>query len=507
MADLLTRKGARNLTRMMDRVASVIQAHPDSLGIPAEVALDYAKRSDLLSDTIELKAAENYPVTAAGETQQVDKTPAADNDPEVPQPSAESAGPTDEDPKSDDQNKPETYYEGGSSKVAEDDALLRKLLAEEGMTDKKAAPEWAQPAKDETGTSVEPTPAAQPHWDANAIADDRGGPYLAESDEPYMSGQFAQNWFHQLHDKQVAGVLPQVDAKLASLADGDVEGLRDIAAGMRRIIEADVGISKMPGMSPSQLRGEIDRIVKLRQEIEKIATQYEAVLKQLKDLEKEEKAGLATLKKAAGEMREKGKYLAETETALLQFTAYLTEKRPGIEQMIARGDEYKGQKAGDFFGRVATQLGDETAAAVESIYEATKEDLSHTKMAVRGLKVVQKAASFDEGTLKQAGVTDMIVSLKEWIAGKADSVAQRILGFAGDISKWFRGFVERTKIVRKKSTGLKSVLDDAMKAMDGALATAGRIASDKGAADESDDEACGEDKVASDNQQGFNLFE
>ncbi len=226
-------------------------------------------------------------------------------------------------------------------------------------------------------------------------------------------------------------------------------------------------LDRMPGFSGMQLRQQIDRIGQVQRELKILTTQYEEAIKQMGELEKEERAGLAKLKDAAGEMREKGKYCAQAEDALLEFTAYLTDKRPGIEQMIARPDDKKfGDKAGDFFGRVAAQLGEDVSRAVGIIYEATKEDLTHSTMAVRGLKVVQKTAGLDPRIIKQAGLTDMIVGVKEWLAGKA----RGFMGLVGDIGRWLKGFVERTKMVSKSTSDLTSALQHARKEIDKALA-------------------------------------
>lgn len=473
MSDLLTRKGARNLTETLDRVATAVQNRHSLLGIPARVAQDFAYRCDLLSDAIERTAVNNFPIEAAAE---VDTTPAQDNDPDVKGVTEESGGTTNESPKSSDQNKPESY----SGKSASDDEE-----EDEGQS-KEASPEFAQPAKDETGESVD---HGESGYDANAIADDRGGPYKQDGDESYMRGEFSQERFHQLHDKQVSGQMPGVDAKLAAVVEGDLKSLRELSAALREVV-AQVPVSKMPGFSPMQLRAKIDRIVALRQEIEVMTAQYEEVLKKLKGLEKEEAAGLAELKKAAGQMREKGQYLVETERAMLQFTAYLTDKVPGIEQMIAKGEEYKGEKAGDFFGRVAAQLGAEVAESVEAIYAATKEDLTHSTMAVRGLKVVVKTSSFSAEQQKTAGVADIVVGLREWLAGGAvDNVVRRLLNFAGDIGRWVKGFFVRTKIVEKETKSLLDAIKAAQSDMDGALA-ASRVRT-----------------ASEDNDWGFNLSE
>ena len=62
---MLTRQGARRLTSMLDRIASVIQDHPGVLGINNKIAKDFAYRCDLLSDAIETRAVQNFPRQAS----------------------------------------------------------------------------------------------------------------------------------------------------------------------------------------------------------------------------------------------------------------------------------------------------------------------------------------------------------------------------------------------------------------------------------------------------------
>lgn len=61
----LTRRGARNLTATIDRIASVVQDNPALLGIDSRIAKDFAYRCDLISDAIETTAISNYPKAAA----------------------------------------------------------------------------------------------------------------------------------------------------------------------------------------------------------------------------------------------------------------------------------------------------------------------------------------------------------------------------------------------------------------------------------------------------------
>jgi len=279
---------------------------------------------------------------------------------------------------------------------------------------------------------------------------------------------------HENPAKQ-AELLPKIHELLGRPAPGgglsakqahDLAEAKALVDGTITAAAPPTEISRMPGFSPQQLRAHIDQLGKTRQELELLTAQFETQLKQIKALEKEEKKGMTALKKAASEMRDQGRFVAEAETALIQFTAYLTDKKPGIAQMIATEAEVKpGQKAGDFFGRIAAQLGDEVAATVQEIYEATEEDLTHVTQAVRGLKLIQKTSSFDSSTLKTAGVLDMVLDVKEWIAGKA----RKLFQFVGDIGRWVKGFMLRTKVVKDKKDDLKSALSDAMREIDAVM--------------------------------------
>lgn len=380
----LTRKGARELTSAIDRVAECVQNNHNILGIDPKIAMDFAYRCDLISDAVETTAVNNHPL---------------------------------------DKN--------------------------------------AEYAADEIGAETK-------------------GPIYQEDPSPDLKGQFTQKEFQQLTDEVEGSSSPKfVDngKKLASAVDAVLaaDNSLDLITAMETLNtelqegEEKVAKGKLPGFSPMQLKQEIDRLSALRQEIVTHSAQFEAVIKRLKDLEKEEKAGLANLKKAAQQMREKGKYVFEAEQAMLEFTAYLQDKRPGIEQMIEDPNDPKskyGEKAGDMFGRIAAQLGQEVADQVQVIYAETKEDLTHTVMAVRGLKIVEKTASMPAGAAKTAGIADIAVGIKDWLAGGVDRAAQRIIGFVGDVGKWLKGFVLRTKMVRKSKDNLERALGNAEKKID-----------------------------------------
>jgi len=226
----------------------------------------------------------------------------------------------------------------------------------------------------------------------------------------------------------------------------------------------EITITSMPGFAPMQMRALIDKTATARREIEVVSAQFEDTLRKLKGLEDEEKAGLAALKKAAAELREKGSYCAQAETAILQFTAKPTRKPPGIEQMIAKPDDKKWEnKAGDLFGRISAQLGEEVADAVQVLYDQCKEDLVHVTTAIGALKIVNKVSSLPAPVVKEAGIADVVVGIKEWFAGKVNPIVRKIMDFTGDITRWVKGFVERGRIAKKANDDIKGKLAAAAK--------------------------------------------
>lgn len=78
---MLTRKGARRLTSMLDQVATVVQENPSILGVDSRIAADFAYRCDLLSDAIETRAVNNFPRQAS----EHDEEEAEDEAPEAPE--------------------------------------------------------------------------------------------------------------------------------------------------------------------------------------------------------------------------------------------------------------------------------------------------------------------------------------------------------------------------------------------------------------------------------------
>ena len=198
----ITRQGARNVTLDLDKIASLFQQHHDVLAIPEKIAMDFAYRCDLLSDHVERHAISLEKAAAEDEDEEEGKEAGA----AVEKPQTE----IDDDPKSDDQNKPEHYY--------------------------------GKNAEDETGLSVEPTGG----FDPNEIADKKPGPLKAEPGEEGVQGHFTQVNFQQLRGKEEGpGVGTQVDKFATKMAmttnlSGLVDSLKMMVAKLETSEAADI---------------------------------------------------------------------------------------------------------------------------------------------------------------------------------------------------------------------------------------------------------------------------
>jgi len=252
--------------------------------------------------------------------------------------------------------------------------------------------------------------------------------------------------------------MPSINLAIALRLAQELRGGKEAATKLPTVV-----LEAMPGLSAMQTRQQIDRIVEVRQELQMLADQYDAVLKRLKGLEDEEKEGIKKLQTAAKNLREKANYCVETEKAILSFQAWLQDAAPGIAQIIMTPEEAKaGEKAGDFFGRVAVKCGDAISKQVQIIWDNCKEDLVVATPMVKQLKILEKTSSISAVTLKTAGLADFLVDFKEWLSGKARSFLQTV----GDIGRWLKGFITRTKLVDEAQKTLADVLEQNMKVVD-----------------------------------------
>lgn len=248
---------------------------------------------------------------------------------------------------------------------------------------------------------------------------------------------------------------------------------------------APESIKVLPGLTATVLRQHIDRLVDLQGEIAVSKKAIDSQLKAIKGLEDKQKEGSELLKKAAAALGKDGQFIAEAEKGLLQFTAFVKSNAPGVDQMInAQDPKDPDAKAGDFFGRVQADLGAEIAAKVQKIWENTREDLTEFNRVISPFKVTAKTASVSEHALRTAGLADIVVGFKSWLAGEHGGLVARVVGFAGTIKQWVDKKIFRSKQLEKETSELIAMLLKAEDDMDNVM---GKTAAE--APDESGDEA------------------
>jgi hypothetical protein len=206
MTQKLTRLGARNVTSALDRIATLIQENAAVLGIDPKIALDFAGRTDLISDAVEATASINYPITAT--------------DFDAEEIAEKSSGPEEGDP--DDaymKSFTQTEHSELSGKVA---ALIRRELRK-GYIKKKGS-------------------VGRKDFDAEEIAEKSSGPEEGDPDETYMA-TFDQSENSDMADKFAGFNL---------FAGAQEESLRSKLAGSQTI-ELDTPPERM-GSRPALIR-------------------------------------------------------------------------------------------------------------------------------------------------------------------------------------------------------------------------------------------------------------
>jgi len=354
----LTRRGAANVTTDLDKIATLFQSRAAALGVPEKIAHDFAYRCDLLSDHIE-----KYATRLAAE--------------------------------------------GG-----EGDAEAEEEEAPATAGKKKAA-------VDETGTSIEPGPDNQ-GFDANEIGDLKAGPLeiITPPDEPWMAGEFTQERFVSLREKQQSGELAanaaagKADAKLASSLEASIAKLAKLASvGTLTDTQAEAAVKKLLELE--------NALSEVEAEIETLAS---AALAKQKGLEAEHKKVLTMLKDNLPQtiVGQKAVVL-KVRTAILKYTKSPERKRPGFEQMKSTDVESIKEKGGDLYGRIEREISKEIAEQVKVIADTVWEELTHIQPVVRGLKYEVENAP-KTASARTAGVLDVILKFRAWIGSKIGQV-------------------------------------------------------------------------------------
>lgn len=223
-------------------------------------------------------------------------------------------------------------------------------------------------------------------------------------------------------------------------------------------------LKQVPGFSPSQIHNLVDQCVKASDTLETFMAQHGQVINEYLRMQTADEAAKTALKTALKHINRKGNFLMEGKSWLLKFQAVLQSKVPGIEQMMADASPSPGaEKAGELLKKVAEKMGKQVADGVGEIIQATKEDLTHISQIVKSIKILQKAKT---SSVRTAGVSALIDAIKLWLSGEVDATTHRVIGFAGDIWKWLKGFAVRTGDASAGLEKIKAALartEDALK--------------------------------------------
>ena len=286
----------------------------------------------------------------------------------------------------------------------------QRVAAAQGEAEEDAEGKTA--AVDETGTSIEPFPGNK-GFDANEIGDLKSGPLeiITPPNEPWMNGEFTQEEFMALREKEQSGELAanaaagKADPKLASIEASIARLARFASVGTLTDTQAEAAVKKLVDLDAA--------LTEVEAEIEALAG---AALKRQKGLEAEHKKTLETLKEALPQTITGQKAtILKVRTAIIKYTKSPERKRPGFEQMRSTDVDDIKEKGGDLLGRIEAELGAEIAAKVAIIADTVFEELTHLRPVIRGLKYEVENAP-KTASLKTAGVLDFIMKFRAWIA-------------------------------------------------------------------------------------------
>jgi len=402
---MLTRKGARRLTSMLDQVATVVQGNPSVLGVNGRIAADFAYRCDLLSDAIETRAVNNFPRQAS----EHDEEEAEDEAPE-------------------------------SKKKASVHARIARLrrLAAEADGEEEAEDEEAPESKKKASF------ARRAGFDASTIGEEVPGPLeQLDSDEPWMGDHFTQERFEELRGAQQAGELGAKPYFAPNAKKAALDGLRILAAGPSRGFSDK---SKMPSIELEDTTGQLADLVKQLTDLQQAVAQREARLKaiaaqELQELEESKDAAAKALKVLTDAMRpalkEHGNYVLKARDGLLEVTA--------MYQAVAKSrtlDAVFSQALID----VANKYGEEVAQFISQTVDSLREMDKPLTISYKGSEMLMKSASY-----RSAGLLDSIVQFKDYIVKS--------------VSKLVSIFTTATTLLKKKFTKVESSRSEVLKVL------------------------------------------
>lgn len=205
-----------------------------------------------------------------------------------------------------------------------------------------------------------------------------------------------------------------------------------------------VVVEKMVGLTKKKISDAVDAYSAASRELSEYEAEVKSVLDKVKRLKSVQADALKPLTDAAKQLEGKKQICLKGQDDCLHMTRYITDKTPGITQMMATPDSPKkdqGRGPGELYANLLAALGEEQAKIAMQVVQQVKEDLTYTQTVIRSVKLVEKVDA-ELAAAKTAGVLDKAKEVASWLGGQAN----RLMSMAGSIKDWVKGLAMRTKI-------------------------------------------------------------
>jgi len=259
----------------------------------------------------------------------------------------------------------------------------------------------------ERHAGIDPLKKATMHFPPDDIGREEAGPLVDEPDEPFMKGEFDQQEFRELSDRQEAGDLgmtpvedpraPQPGRQLAAEMDAVLADIEKVAA---------VGI-----MSDKEAEDYVRQLTDLERQVAEQAAEIAAIagelMKKKDDLKKEQVTMAKEFgKKLPESLKGQGKAIFDLRNVLISYTKVASVKGP--KMAIFENESLV---------RIGEQFSEEVREAVADIFEAVKKENSKPiAAALKSLKYEVKNANLKMASDKEAGIMDLLTTVTSFFS-------------------------------------------------------------------------------------------
>lgn len=375
---LLTRAGAYEATQHVDRLANLIEIEAAVLGLDESLVKKAIEVLDTVSDAVEKKASENFPLTAGELPPALQKI----NDEK-----AEKAEKKDEESKKEAAAKP---AEGSKVLVEifgkEKEGTVKNHHAAGDMADVDFGHGDIYGIAFDRMTPVESGKKAA-DFDPATIAEQTPGPLEAEPDEPYMDGHFTTVELYEVSEEFGGKLAAATDKTAASKLDSvTVQGYDGFTAQIRVLDE----LSTQAASLEAQIDAAIGPLLTQKAGLDKDIAKVHQTIKD------EYKQNLDAV----------GNVTIERKTALVAARAKL--------QVVAVKRTLNDVQA-ELLAAIIEKYGKEVADFIKVTQGALQDTDKQMRVAFKGFELEQKAMQTHTASAKTAGLADLLATFQGWL--------------------------------------------------------------------------------------------